>query len=183
MAAGTAGYLVLGFSLLEAVYQTVTTITAVGFREVRPLSDAGRIFTIVLILIGVGTALYILTLSIEAMIEGQLQAFLGRRKMERQIGRMSRHVIDCGLGRVGRQITDYIVGAGQDVVVVEQDPARLVGFPHPSVVGDATGAAAGYATASTIRRSASGNLARNSWRSRRRRSTHWRYSSIRPWAS
>ncbi|HEX9355103.1 MAG TPA: potassium channel family protein, partial [Streptosporangiaceae bacterium] len=56
--AGSIGYIALGFSLLDAVYQTVTTITTVGFREVRPLGTAGKIFTIVLILAGVGTALY-----------------------------------------------------------------------------------------------------------------------------
>ena len=56
--AGSIGYIALGFSLIDAVYQTVTTITTVGFREVRPLGTAGKIFTIVLILAGVGTALY-----------------------------------------------------------------------------------------------------------------------------
>jgi len=56
--AGSIGYIALGFSLLDAVYQTVTTITTVGFREGRPLGTAGKIFTIVLILAGVGTALY-----------------------------------------------------------------------------------------------------------------------------
>lgn len=55
---GTLGYLVLGFTLLEALYQTVTTVATVGFREVRPLGPAGEAFTIVLILLGVGTVLY-----------------------------------------------------------------------------------------------------------------------------
>ena len=58
MAAGTVGYVVLGFSPLDALYQTVTTVATVGFREVRPLDTAGMVFTIVLILVGVGTALY-----------------------------------------------------------------------------------------------------------------------------
>ena len=57
---GTIGYVVLGFSVLEALYQTVTTVTTVGFREVRPLTPAGQVFTITLILTGVGTALYTL---------------------------------------------------------------------------------------------------------------------------
>ncbi|TSE01525.1 hypothetical protein FOS14_03005 [Skermania sp. ID1734] len=70
MLAGTIGYLLLGFGLLAAIYQTVTTITTVGFREVRPLTPAGEIFTIVLILIGVGTALYMFGVLLEALIEG-----------------------------------------------------------------------------------------------------------------
>ena len=61
-----------GFPLLDAVYQTVTTVTTVGFREVHPLSRGGQVFTIVLILIGVGTALYNLTLVIQAVVEGEL---------------------------------------------------------------------------------------------------------------
>ena len=58
IAAGTVGYVLLGFGVLDAAYQTVTTITTVGFREVHPLDEAGKIFTIVLILAGSGTALY-----------------------------------------------------------------------------------------------------------------------------
>jgi voltage-gated potassium channel len=138
LVAGTAGYVVLGFSLLDAVYQTVTTVTTVGFREVQPLSDAGQVFTIVLILTGVGTALYNLTLVIQAVIEGELAELLGRRKMERQIGRMGNHVIVCGWGRVGRALTDYVARAGQDVVVVDRDPDRAKTIGFPVVEGDAT---------------------------------------------
>ena len=68
--AGSIGYIALGFSLLDAVYQTVTTITTVGFREVRPLGTAGKIFTIVLILAGVGTALYAFSVVLESLVEG-----------------------------------------------------------------------------------------------------------------
>ncbi len=138
LVAGTAGYVVLGFSLLDAVYQTVTTVTTVGFREVQPLSDVGQVFTIVLILTGVGTALYNLTLVIQAVIEGELTELLGRRKMERQIGRMGNHVIVCGWGRVGRAITQYVARAGEDVVVVDRDPERARTIGHPVVQGDAT---------------------------------------------
>jgi voltage-gated potassium channel len=138
LVAGTAGYVILGFSLLDAVYQTVTTVTTVGFREVHPLSDVGQVFTIVLILTGVGTALYNLTLVIQAVIEGELTELLGRRKMERQIGRMGNHVIVCGWGRVGRAITQYVARAGEDVVVVDRDPERARTIGHPVVQGDAT---------------------------------------------
>ena len=138
LAAGTAGYVLLGFPLLDAVYQTVTTVTTVGFREVRPFSSAGKVFTIVLVLTGVGTALYNLTLVIQAVIEGELSELLGRRKMERQIGRMGNHVIVCGWGRVGRAITEYVARAGEEVVVVDRDPDRAQSIGHPFVLGDAT---------------------------------------------
>jgi len=71
--AGTAGYVALGFSVLHAVYQTVTTVSTVGFRELRPQPAGGRVFTIVLILVGVGTALYTSTLVLEAVIEGKIR--------------------------------------------------------------------------------------------------------------
>ncbi len=138
LVAGTAGYVVLGFPFLDAVYQTVTTVTTVGFREVQPLSGAGQVFTIVLILTGVGTALYNLTVVIQAVIEGELAELLGRRKMERQIGRMGNHVIVCGWGRVGRALTEYVASAGQEVVVVDRNPERARSIGHPFVEGDAT---------------------------------------------
>src|SRR5256714_14339040 len=119
LVAGTVGYVAFGFSVLDAVYQTVTTVSTVGFREVQPLSTGGRVFTIVLILVGGATALYTFTLVLEAVVEGQIQELLGRKRMERQIGRMAGHVIVCGFGRVGRNLAQYVSGAGQDVVVVE----------------------------------------------------------------
>jgi voltage-gated potassium channel len=121
---GTLGYVAFGFPLLDAMYQTVTTVSTVGFREVHPLSDGGRVFTMGLILGGVGTALYSFTLLLEGVVEGQLQEALGRRRMDRQISRMADHVIVCGFGRVGRNLAHYVSGSGQDIVVVEKDPER-----------------------------------------------------------
>jgi voltage-gated potassium channel len=140
LVAGTVGYVALGFSVLDAVYQTVTTVTTVGFREVQPLSTGGRVFTIVLILVGVATALYTFTLVLEAVVEGQIQEHLGRKRMERQIGRMADHVIVCGFGRVGRNLAQYVVGAGDDVVVIENDPVRATAAESAGHVvrGDAT---------------------------------------------
>ena len=83
MAAGTVGYVVLGFSPLDALYQTVTTVATVGFREVRPLDTAGMVFTIVLILVGVSTALYAFGVALEALVEGHLGTHMGRRRMDR----------------------------------------------------------------------------------------------------
>jgi voltage-gated potassium channel len=79
---GTIGYLFLGFGLLEATYQTVTTVATVGFREVRPLGPAGQIYTMVLIVVGVGTVLYNLGVLVEAVTEGHLRQHLGRLALD-----------------------------------------------------------------------------------------------------
>jgi voltage-gated potassium channel len=138
--AGTAGYVALGFPVLDALYQTVTTVSTVGFREVQPLSTGGRLFTMALIFVGVGTALYTFTLVLEAVVEGQVQEVLGRKRMEREIGRMSDHVIVCGFGRVGRNLAQYVSNAGDDVVVIENDPDRAMAADAAGHVvrGDAT---------------------------------------------
>ena len=137
---GTVGYLFLGFTLLEAVYQTVTTVATVGFREVQPLSTAGMVFTIVLIVVGVGTVLYNLGVILETVTEGQLRQHLERRRMDRRIAALRGHVIICGYGRVGRAATDFLVSGGNEVVVVDTDPARLADLPveTPHLVGDVT---------------------------------------------
>ena len=138
MLVGTIGYLVLGFSVLDAAYQTVTTVTTVGFREVQPLSTAGKVFTIVLILMGVGTALYALGVLIQTLVEGELHDVFGRRRMESRITALQDHVIVCGWGRVGRAIAKDVAESGAPLVIVDAEPERLESSPHPTVVGDAT---------------------------------------------
>jgi voltage-gated potassium channel len=135
---GTVGYVVLGFGLLDAMYQTVTTVSTVGFKEVQPLSTAGIVFTIVLILVGVGAALYCFSVLVETLIEGRLNDLLGRRRMERNIATLSDHVIVCGFGRVGRSITHEVSATGRPLVVVDVDEERLARCDHPVVHGDAT---------------------------------------------
>ncbi|HEY2299593.1 MAG TPA: potassium channel protein [Jatrophihabitans sp.] len=133
---GTVGYVLLGFGLLDAIYQTVTTVTTVGFREVRPLSSSGKVFTIAIILAGVGTALYALTQLLEAIVEGHLQQHMEARRMDRAIARMHDHVIICGWGRVGRAVATHLVSTDQHAVVVDRDPSRLEGVGFPHVLGD-----------------------------------------------
>lgn len=136
--AGTVGYAILGFGFVDALYQTVTTITTVGFREVHPLSTVGELFTIALILVGVGTALYTFGILLEALIEGHLRQQLRRRQMDRQIRQMTGHFIICGGGRVGRAAVLYLDALGKQVVVVDQDPAPLQGLDYPTLLGDVT---------------------------------------------
>ncbi len=135
---GTVGYLLLGFDLLDSVYQTVTTISTVGFTSPRALNAGARVFTILLILVGVGTALYTFSAILEVLIEGHMRDLVRRRKMERDIGRMSGHVIVCGWGRVGREVARFLVNAGRQVVVVDRDLERLGSVPFATVRGDVT---------------------------------------------
>lgn len=135
---GVVGYLLLGFSPLEAVYQTVTTVSTVGFGEVKPLSRMGVAFTIVLIMVGVSTALYAFSVLVEGLIEGRINELLGRRRMSQSIASLNGHVIICGWGLVGRAIAEEVAETGRDLVIVDHDAEQLAGVPHRAVVGDAT---------------------------------------------
>lgn len=124
VAMGTAGFMAIeGWSLLDALYMTVTTITTVGFREVRPLSTEGRVFTIGLVLFGVGTAFYILTAMVAAIIEGDLRQVFGARRVRMAIERLQGHYIICGFGRVGREIARELRERNVPFVIVDRDAA------------------------------------------------------------
>lgn len=138
LAIGTLGYVILGFTLLDAAYQAVTTVATVGFREVVPFGTAEKIFTMVLVLGGVGTTLYALGVVLESLVEGRLLGSFGRRRMDRNIAAMAGHVVVCGWGRVGRAVAATVTGHGGEVVVVDRDPTRVDGLPYPYVVGDVT---------------------------------------------
>ncbi len=151
---GTFGYLAFGFGFVDAMYQTVTTVATVGFREVHPLSTGGKFFTMILILVGVSSTLYAFSILIETLIEGRLADSLGRHRMERSINTMQGHIVICGWGRVGRSIASEVDEADRKLVVIDLDPDRLAGCPYPSVLGDATEdatlAAAGIERASAL---------------------------------
>ena len=136
---GSVGYVMLGFGALDAVYQTVTTITTVGFREVEPLDRTGKMFTIVLILAGVGTALYTLTVLFELLVEGHVGQAVERRRMDKKIASLRGHVVVCGWGRVGRTIARELTVGGKQVVVIDEDPDRLATVTaYPYLLGDAS---------------------------------------------
>ncbi len=138
MVAGTLGYWAFGFSLLDAMYQTITTITTVGFRELEVFGTADKWFTLVLIVVGVSTVLYSFSLVVQTVVEGQLREFVGRRRMDRQIKNMSGHTIVCGWGRVGAAVAHDLERAGEGVVVIDADADRVRDVPYPTVLGDAT---------------------------------------------
>jgi voltage-gated potassium channel len=139
LAVGTGGYLALGLSPLDALYQSVTTVLTVGFREVGEPTAAFRWFTIVLLLVGVGTVLYALGVLFEALVEGRISEQFERRRMERELAELRDHVVVCGWGRVGQAIGAALArGDGTPVVVIERDAVLAGAVPRLFVDGDAT---------------------------------------------
>ncbi|MFZ0887034.1 MAG: potassium channel protein [Candidatus Binataceae bacterium] len=139
--AGTAGFMLIeGLSLIDALYMAVNTISTVGFGEVKPLSPAGRMFTIVLIVTGVGTALYLFAVTAEMLIEGHLREYLGRTAMERKIHQLEGHVVICGYGRFGRVVAEELARNSIPLVAIDHDPAKepeLTQAGLPYLIGSA----------------------------------------------
>ncbi|GAB7025802.1 potassium channel family protein [Geotalea toluenoxydans] len=139
---GTAGYSTIeGWRLLDALYMTVITLGTVGFREIHELSDAGKIFTMVLIFFGVSVLGYIVGSLAQIMFEGQLQRIIGRKKLEKKINALSGHYIICGFGRIGALICKEFAAKPLPFVVVENDPLvvdRLAQDSYLFLRGNAT---------------------------------------------
>ena len=139
---GLIGYMhVEGWSFFDSLYQVVITLSTVGFQEVYPLSRNGRILTMLLIVSGVGSFAYLVGSFTQVLVEGRLQQFLGRRRMQKIIDGLSEHVIICGYGRIGSIVAREILAENVPVVIVESSPevVRLLdeqGIPY--VAGDAT---------------------------------------------
>ena len=137
---GTAGYMLIeGWNLLDSVYMTVTTLTTVGYREVHELSIRGIIFTVFLIIGGVGTVLYALSTGAKVILEGELKDIFGRKRLERKIKELNNHYIVCGYGRMGKIIAKELKDEKAKFVVVEKNPMALEGREDILIlIGDAT---------------------------------------------
>lgn len=117
---GTFGYRIIeGWSMVNCLYMAVITLTTVGFSEVSPLSPAGRAFTVVLILFGVGSITYSFGALANYVIAGELQGFLGVRRMKRRIDSLKDHVLICGYGRMGREICVELEREEKPFVVID----------------------------------------------------------------
>jgi voltage-gated potassium channel len=138
LVAGTVGYVLFGYGVIDAIFQTIITVTTVGFGEVHRFGTGQELFTIFLIVTGVGTAAYTFSVMIETLVEGYLADEFGRRRMERQIREMRNHVVLCGWGRVGQAIARYLLTSNDDVVVVDTSAERVATVGGPAVCGDAT---------------------------------------------
>ena len=123
---GTVGYSVFeNMSVFDAFYMTLITISTVGFSEIKPLSQIGRIITVVIIVSGISVLTYTLGQVAKIFVEGELRKLLGRRKLEKQISGLSNHYILCGYGRIGSIIANDLASENISFVVIEQDPSRI----------------------------------------------------------
>ncbi len=142
IASATTIYMLIEhMSLIDALYMTLITISTVGFGEVRPLSPGGRIFTMLLILLGVGVVTTTISNAIGIVLGPRLWQSIHQRSLERILMKIENHYIVCGYGRMGQQIIGDLVARAEPFVLVEADPDReadLLEENFPFVIGDAT---------------------------------------------
>ncbi len=137
---GTVGYVLLGLGIFDSLYQTVITITTVGFEEVgstQEITQKYRVFTLVLVVLGTGTVLYTFGVLVDSLIEGSLNDELRRRRMLRDIETYEDHVIIAGWGRMGHAIAHSVGRAGRKIVVIDRAPDDDIS-DHAVVIGEAT---------------------------------------------
>jgi voltage-gated potassium channel len=137
---GTVGYMAIeGWSVLDALYMTIITLTTVGYREVHPLSERGLVFTMIVLVGGVGTFFYVLTAAARTVVEGELQEVFGRKRLEKRIRELRDHYVICGYGRMGRIISRELKEKGVRFVVIEKSLETLQEREDVlAVTGDAT---------------------------------------------
>jgi voltage-gated potassium channel len=145
---GTIGYYLIGrgnWKILDCAYMTIITITTIGYGEVIDIakSPGGRVFTLFLIVSGIGVASYCITSLAAFLVEGDVKNIFWRKRMEKEIKRMKGHIIVCGGGNVGRYVLEELIKTGRDAVLVEGEEDRVVQLQEeygafPAIVGDAT---------------------------------------------
>ncbi len=139
---GTIGYMVIeGWSFLESLYMTTISLTTVGFMEVHPLGPAGRVFTIILITLGVGLFFYAIGILAEAVVEGQIKGIVERRRMQKEINKLKDHYIVCGYGRLGRVICNELRFRNLPVVIIDNNDQAVKEAEDKGILyymGDAT---------------------------------------------
>jgi voltage-gated potassium channel len=145
LATGTLGYkLIEGWSLFDSLYMTVITVGTVGYGETHPLSTAGRAFTMVLILVGIGLFTYGFSTIAAVVIEGDLSEAFRRRRMEKDIAKLTGHYVVCGSGHTGGVICAELKKTGRAFVVVDsslpavEKLAERLGGDFLHVIGDGT---------------------------------------------
>jgi voltage-gated potassium channel len=142
IALGTAGFhYIEGWSWFDGFYMVITTLTTIGYQETHPLSHAGRAFNVAIILGGVSLVFLAIGSLTQALLEFELQNFFGRRRMERDIGRLADHYIICGAGRVGRSAARELARRPVPFVIIENNEPKAQKFSGENwllLVGDAT---------------------------------------------
>jgi voltage-gated potassium channel len=139
---GTAGYMIIeGFSLLDALFMTVITLTTVGYGEVRPLDEEGRLFTILLIMLGAGFVAYNLAYFTQLLLDGNLLELYRRSRVRKNLEQVKGHYIICGYGQMGQIVARELIKHKVPVVVIENDEAAIARLQEKNILhlaGDAT---------------------------------------------
>lgn len=138
---GVAGYATLAeMSLVDAFYQTVTTLTTVGFRELKPFDTEEKLFTVGLLALGVGAFFFTLTVAIEEALATDYRTRFAQRRMRMEVERLENHAILCGFGRVGQEVAREFRERGVPFVIIESNPQQVElarSFGYLVVEGDA----------------------------------------------
>ena len=140
---GCVGYIVIeDYTFLEAIYMTLITVSSVGFNEVRPLTDDGRIFTIFLILTSFGTFAFAISSITRYMIDGEFRKYFKVNRSNKKMSKLKNHVIVCGFGRNGGRAVKSLIAHNQPYVLIENDPVKLESAKeedHENIIeGDST---------------------------------------------
>lgn len=136
---GSFGFMLIEhWDFLDSLYMTIITITTTGFEEVHPLTHTGRIFTIVLLVMGIGSIAYTGGRAAQLLIENQI---IRRRRMSKKLEELKDHYIVCGYGRMGRYICEELTSAKVKFIVIDNEPdkiERLINMNYLYLNGDAT---------------------------------------------
>lgn len=126
LSGGTLGYVLIeGWTVWEAFYMTVISVTTVGYREIRPMGRLGEAFTVLVLISGVGLVFYSISMFAGRVVESGLQHRWERRWLARMLDRITDHFIVCGYGRIGSIMVDEFERQGVPCVVIERDPERI----------------------------------------------------------
>jgi voltage-gated potassium channel len=141
-AAGASGYVAIErWTVLESIYMVVITLFTIGFEEVHPLSPAGMVLTIGVIITGVGTAVYAGGRAVEIIVEGEMSGYHKKKRMDKRIKELKGHYIVCGFGRVGHQVAQAFDASSIPYAVVDSKPETIDELEPrnvPTLIGDVT---------------------------------------------
>lgn len=136
---GSFGFMLIEhWDFLDSLYMTIITITTTGFEEVHPLTHVGRVFTIILLVMGIGSIAYTGGRAAQLLIENQI---IRRRRMSKKLEELKDHYIVCGYGRMGKYICEELSSAKVDFIVVDNKPDKidkLIDMNYLYINGDAT---------------------------------------------
>ncbi|HEV2884791.1 MAG TPA: potassium channel family protein, partial [Pyrinomonadaceae bacterium] len=135
IALGTVGFAVIeGWSVFDSLYVAAQTVTTVGYGDLTPSTRNGRIFSIFFMLMAVGVVLYALTSTVQEIVQSELLATFGQRRLSRRMSKLRDHYIICGAGRVGSHLVRGLLSGGETFIVIERDPQRVTELTDLGVI-------------------------------------------------